>query len=83
MGSHLRDICIKEGFFDPSNDKYIYPDHESVLNMPQFPKEEITGLYKTFYLYTKVPHEIFPQVKEAEEDDKLLVDLVNNYQMKN
>jgi radical SAM superfamily enzyme YgiQ (UPF0313 family) len=69
LGSHLREVCIKEGFFDPSDDNYIYPDHTTVLNMPQLPKEEIEGLYKTFYLYTKLPHEKFPLIKRAEKDD--------------
>lgn len=82
MGSHLREICIKEGFFNPSNDSYIYPDHISVLKMPQFPKEEIEGLYKTFYLYTKVPYEKFPLVKEAEKNENILMSLIEEYSTK-
>src|SRR4030042_3217374 len=82
IGSHLRDICIKEGFFDPSNDNYIYPDYTSVLNMPQFPKGEIEGMYKTFYLYTKLPKEKFPLIMQAESDDEILENLVNECRLK-
>ncbi len=79
LGSYLRDVCVKEGFFDPSDDKYIYPDNTTVLNMPQFPREDIEGLFRTFYLYTKVSHEKFPLVEKSEKDDKILEELVNEY----
>ena len=82
LGSHLRKMCIKEGFFDPLNDNYIYPDHESVLNMPKFPKKEIEGLYRTFYLYTRLPYEQFPILKQAEKDDKVLEELVKECRVK-
>lgn len=83
LGSPLRDVCIKEGFFDPGDDNYVYPDYESVLTMPQFPNEEIAGLYKTFFLYTKVPQDKYPQVKEAERDDKIFAELVSEFRMGN
>jgi len=76
FGSELREICIKEGFFNPKGDTHNYPNDTSVLNMPKFPKEEIEGLYKTFFLYTKLPKEKFPVLKKAEKDDKVLMDLV-------
>ena len=79
LGSRLRDLSIKEGFFDSTNDDYIYPDTTSVLNMPQFPKKEIEKLYKTFYLYTKVPRYKFPMVHQAETNDDILAELVNEY----
>ena len=79
LGSRLRDLCIKEGFFDPVDDDYIYPDTTTVLNMPQFPREEIEKLYKTFFLYTKVPREKFPLVKQAETNDTILSELVSEY----
>jgi radical SAM superfamily enzyme YgiQ (UPF0313 family) len=79
LGSRLRDLSIKEGFFDPANDDYIYPDITSLLNMPQFPKEEIEKLYRAFYLYTKVPRDKFPLVQQAETDDNVLAKLVSEY----
>ncbi len=79
LGSRLRDVSIKEGFFDPANDDYLYPDTTTVLNMSQFPKDEIEKLYKTFYLYTKVPRKKFPLVRQAETDDTIMAELVNEY----
>ena len=82
VGSKLRQVCIEEGFFDPTDDSYNYPVDTSVLNMPQFLEEEIGGLYRTFYLYTKVPYEKFPLVKEAEKDENILMNLVEEYSTK-
>jgi len=78
-GGRLRDICIKEGFFDPSEDNYIYPAQESILKMPQFSKEDINSLYRSFILYTKVPKNKFPLVQKAEKDDILFENLVRQY----
>ena len=74
--TNLRETCIEEGFFDPSEDSYIYPDTVSVLKMPQFPAEEIARLYKTFFLYTRVSRDQFGRVKTAETDDRVLAELV-------
>ncbi len=82
LGSPIRDITIKAGFFDPKSwDDESFPDTESVLNMPQITKEEIAGLYKTFYLYTKLPKDKWPLVKQAERDDDLLAALVKEYKL--
>ena len=83
FGSELREICIKEGFFDPRGDTHNYPDNASVLNMPKLPKEEIEGLYKTFFLYTKLPKEKFPLLKRAERDDEFLIKMVGEYRSRN
>lgn len=82
LGSKLRDICIKKGFFDPAEDTHNYPNTTSVLNMPQLPKEEIEGLYKTFFLYTRVSYENFSLLKKAERDDAFLEKLVMEYREK-
>ena len=66
LGSDLRDLCVKEGFFNP--DSYHdenFPVNTSVLKQPQITAEEIEGLYKTFFLYTKLPKEKFPLLKLA------------------
>jgi radical SAM superfamily enzyme YgiQ (UPF0313 family) len=76
LGSKLRQMCTDEGFFDDTNDTYNYPASTSILTMPQFPKEEIEKLYRTFYLYTKVPKDKFPLVEQAEKDDNLLLELI-------
>lgn len=79
VGSKLRQICIDEGFYDPTHDNYNYPVDTSVLDMPQFPKEEIEKLYKTFVLYTKVKREDYHLVEKAETDDVLLNELLQKY----
>jgi hypothetical protein len=83
IGSKLRQVCIDQGFYDPSEDTYEYPADTSVLKMPQLSQKEIERLYRTFMLYTKVDKELFPLVKKAEDDDKLLAELVHQYQNRN
>ncbi|MBU0630385.1 MAG: B12-binding domain-containing radical SAM protein [Candidatus Margulisbacteria bacterium] len=80
MGSKLRQVCIDNGFFDPTGDIYEYPSETSVLTMPQLSKAEIEKLYRTFMLYTKVDKNLFPLVKKAEDDDVLLAELISQYQ---
>ncbi len=38
-----------------------------ILNMPS--KKEILGLQRTFVLYTKLPKDLWPQIKVAEKFD--------------
>jgi anaerobic magnesium-protoporphyrin IX monomethyl ester cyclase len=80
MGSKLRQVCVDQGFYDPTGDTYEYPVDTSVLTMPQLSKKEIERIYRTFMLYTKVEKELFPLVKKAEEDDVLLTELIRKYQ---
>ncbi len=79
IGSRLRDICIEQGYFDPTDDTYDYPVETSVLNMPQFPREEIEKLYKTFALYTKAKKEDYHLIKKAETDELILGELLRQY----
>jgi radical SAM superfamily enzyme YgiQ (UPF0313 family) len=72
VGSELRDTCIEEGFFDPTDDNYDYPLGKSVLKMPQISADEITGLHRTFFLYTKLPERLFPLLNEAERNSSKL-----------
>ena len=37
------------------------------MNMPMFPKEEISGLYRTFVLYMRLPKDRWPEIKVAEK----------------
>lgn len=79
-GSKLREICIKEGFYDPTNENFTYPSTESVLKMPQISAKEISGLYKTFFLYTKMDKEYFPLLHEAENSENKLEKAWNIFQ---
>jgi len=79
IGSKLRQMCIDHGFFDPKHDSYNYPVETSILNMPQFPREEIEKLHKTFVLYTKVDKKDYPLIRQAETDDVLFDKLIKEH----
>ena len=38
----------------------------SILNMPQFNREEVNGLVKTFNMYVKFPENRWPEIRKAE-----------------
>ena len=40
----------------------------SFLDMPQFPRERINSLVKTFNMYVKFPESRWPEVRKAEEE---------------
>jgi len=64
-GAALRDYCVKKGYI---SDDLICLDNteESLLTMPMFSKAEISGLYRTFVLYLRLPKERWPEIKIAE-----------------
>lgn len=66
-GTPARDEVVKAGFMDPN---LIAPGNaeDSVLTMPQFPKDEITKIRKTFALYVKFPRPRWPEIQRAEEN---------------
>ncbi|MDO8492710.1 MAG: radical SAM protein [bacterium] len=66
-GTPARDEAVKAGFMDPD---LIAPGNaeDSVLNMPQFPKEEIRKLRRVFALYVKFPKSRWPEIRQAEEE---------------
>lgn len=67
-GTELYDVCVRNGYMKP-NDVTQCMTKGSVLTMPQFRKEEIDGLIKTFALYAKMPDEYLPRIARAERDD--------------
>ncbi len=67
-GTSLREYCVKKGYLNPAT----RPDslmRSSILNMPQFSSEQISGLVKTFPLYVKMPQIYFDKIKIAERND--------------
>lgn len=64
-GTVLRDVAVKRGYLDP---EVIAPPNTdwSVLNMPQFPREQIYGLQRTFVMYVKFPKERWLELRRAE-----------------
>lgn len=68
-GTKLRELALQRGYIKEEDRVTIYTK-DSVLNMPHFSKEEISGLIRTFALYVKLPKEYWPRIKVAERDDE-------------
>ena len=65
-GTKLRELSVKRGYI--TND-VIAPTNAdfSILNMPKFPKEKISGLRRTFNMYVKFPKNRWDEIKLAEQ----------------
>jgi len=66
QGTALRKMAEQLGYIDPD---FIAPANIdwSTLDMPNFSKEEIYGLQRTFVMYCKFPKNRWPELKKAEE----------------
>ena len=64
-GTELYNVCVRDGLFSGEHAKCI--SKGSILSMPQFTKEEINGLIRTFVLYVKMPESYYDRIKIAEE----------------
>jgi radical SAM superfamily enzyme YgiQ (UPF0313 family) len=64
-GTVLRSLAEKKGYVDPDQ---ISPPNTSwsILDMPQFPKEQIYGLQRTFVMYARFPKSRWSDIKKAE-----------------
>ena len=64
-GTPLREMAEEMGYFE--KEKLVRCIvNPTMLNMPQFPKEEIEGIRRCFVLYVKMPKERWPEIKLAE-----------------
>jgi len=60
---------IKEGYIDSNAD--LSDENFVTIDVPtEMNREEISGLYKTFNLYCKIPKLMFPLLKICEKDNK-------------
>ena len=64
-GAPLRSYCVKKGYIPKD---LICPDNteESLMDMPMFSKAEISGLYRTFIFYLRLPKDRWSEIKIAE-----------------
>lgn len=72
-GTKLREMCIREGLFDPGKEKEyenVYRT-ESCLNLPQISNKTLRGLFKTFQLYFKLPKIFYGLIRVSEGDSFL------------
>lgn len=68
-GTYLHDLCVEKGYIS-TDTQTVNITKGSVLEMPQFPPEEIQGLVRTFTLYVKFPPERYDEIKRAEKFDE-------------
>ena len=78
-GTELREVSIREGFISAQD---LAGDYRSdvVLNMPQFPKNEIAGMQRTFIMYSEFPKYMYPLIQKAEADDEVFRLLSSAYE---
>jgi anaerobic magnesium-protoporphyrin IX monomethyl ester cyclase len=69
-GTPLREVCEKLGFVKKTDIVRSMVANGSILNMPQFSREEVNGLCKTFNMYVKFPENRWPEIEKAEGDSK-------------
>lgn len=67
-GTPLRDLALKEGYITEDT-KLTAITKDTVLNMPQYTKEEIRGAVRTFTLYMRYPESEFSRIAPAEKFD--------------
>jgi len=74
-GTELHNYAVKKGYIDPNIICAVSNSGESLLNMPQWDKKDMTRLRDVFAMYIKFPKDRWPEIKKAETDDKLRSEL--------
>ncbi len=74
-GTELHGVCVKKGYLDPDTICAVNNSGESLLNMPQWDKKDMTRLRDVFAMYIKFPKNRWPEIKEAETNEKLREEL--------
>ncbi|MBI5402010.1 MAG: B12-binding domain-containing radical SAM protein [Ignavibacteriae bacterium] len=65
-GTPLREYCVEKGYIS-GDAQTVNITKGTVLNMPQFPQDEIKGLVRTFTLYVKFPEDRYKEIGIAEK----------------
>ncbi|MDP7264750.1 MAG: radical SAM protein [Candidatus Thermoplasmatota archaeon] len=82
-GTPLRDFSVKKGYLKDA--EMIAPTYseQSILDMPQFTKDQISGKARTFNLYLKFPENRWKDIQRAEsltqEGDRILSELKQEF----
>lgn len=66
-GTPLRELSVKLGYIEEDTFTGCLTG-EPVLNMPQFPKEKIKGIMRTFSLYSRFSENRHSEIEKAGED---------------
>ena len=80
-GCDLTKICLEQGFFNPANES-LYSQikdvgNVSILENLPLSREEIHRLLRTFYLYAKMPKELYDTLRLLEEDTLLTRNIIS------
>jgi len=69
-GTPLRHECEQLGYlkYEDISRSLVIGIDKSPLNMPQFPRERVKAIVKTFNMYVKFPESRWPDIKKAEAD---------------
>ena len=68
-GTKLRDLALRLGYI--KEDTVVeHNTKDTVLDMPQYPREHINGAIRTFNMYLRFPESYFPKIAVAEKFDK-------------
>ncbi len=68
-GTELREISIKNGFFD-GDPTAIFQNGKPTLRFPDITSEELIALRERFVLYIKMPYEFYPYIERSEKNDE-------------
>lgn len=66
-GAPLRDVSVRLGYLADQSPTSCLTG-EPVLDMPQFPKDEIKGIMKTFSLYVRFDRSRWGEIQQAERN---------------
>jgi len=69
-GTPLRKLCEDLGLVKSTDIVQSMIANGSVLDMPQFPRDQVNGLCKTFNMYVKFPERRWPEIEKAEGNSK-------------
>jgi len=78
-GTPLRKLAVDMGFLSDATIASGALSDASLLDIPGFNKAEIAGLRKCFSLYTRFDKSRWPEIRQAESDDKLFGKLMEEY----
>ncbi len=67
-GTELHSYAVKKGYIDPNIICAVSNSGGSILNMPQWSKEDMMRLRDVFAMYIKFPKNRWQEIKEAEGD---------------
>tara|TARA_B100000315_G_scaffold251979_1_gene287792 strand:- start:641 stop:1423 length:783 start_codon:yes stop_codon:yes gene_type:complete len=79
IGTELRKLALEKGYLDDPEILAPSNSETSILDMPEFSKEQIAGKSRTFNFYLKFPENRWKDIERAEEQshegDRIFFDL--------